>query len=331
MTYSISAEGLALVQAHEGFRAEPQPLSESAWVVGYGHIRAGAPGAPVSESEASQLLSIDLAPVERMVNAHVTARLTQAQFDALVSFAVSVGPEAFAQSQVLRRVNNAEHVAAACALDAWRKVEIEGELELSEPLVRRRAAEKALYLRDLPLAPTPSAFVRAKLDYAASVLGAPAVHDVSLAAGAPAAVSAAASVSEASPALAPTPGERLTEILRSEPQTEVLLLTQVVTDEAPAEEGEIVTAHAKPAARKVGAFAPQFRMAWPKLSQPAESIGLSALLLFGLGLTLIGGSLLLEARGDWLQLGAAALFALPGLAAVLFAGFAFSRSAPLAA
>lgn len=331
MTHAISPEGLALVQLYEGFQPEPQPYAEGAYVVGYGHVRVGQAGSPVTEQEAAGLLSIDLAPIERMVNANVTARLTQSQFDALVSFAVSIGADAFVQSQVLRRVNDADHIGAACAMDAWRKAELAGELEVSEALVRRRAAEKALYLRDLPHWPSPSAFVRARLDYAASVLGAPAGYDhqprpfAALVVDAP---------------VAATPAQRLTEILRAEPQTEALLLTQVVAEGEAVEADEIVTAHAKPAARKIEPIVPAlpidrrikqlraraFKLPSVNLSQSVESIGLGALMLFGLGLTLVGGSVLYSAEGETLQLAAAAAFATPGLLAVLLAGAGFLRS-----
>lgn len=334
MTFAISPAGLALIQDFEGFRAEPAQLPDGNWVVGYGHVRVGEPGAPVTEEEAAGLLTIDLAPVERLVNAHVTARLTQAQFDALVSFAVSVGAEAFVQSQVLRRVNNAEHVAAACAMDAWRKSDVGGELEVVDALVRRRAAEKAHYLKDVAVETSPSVFLRAKLDYAASVLGAPIAY-------APARAVGSVPVQQAAPEAA----HRLTEILASEPQTE-LLLTQVVAPEAFEEAEEIVTAHAKPAARKIAPFTPSLPrdrrisrmrkraalMAIPgkianhfNLSHSVEVVGLAALMLFGLGLTLIGASMLYGGEGDAVQVAGAAAFALPGLCAVLLAGFGLFR------
>ena len=35
MTNAISAHGLALIQAHEGFRAEPAQMPDGNWVVGF--------------------------------------------------------------------------------------------------------------------------------------------------------------------------------------------------------------------------------------------------------------------------------------------------------
>jgi len=332
MTYAISPAGLALIQDAEGFRAEPTRLPDGAWVVGYGHVRAEAGGA-VTQAEAMDLLVIDVAPVERMVNANVTARLVQSQFDALVSFAFSVGAEAFVQSQVLRRVNNAEHVAAACALDAWRKAEVDGALEVVDALVRRRAAEKALYLKGTPVTPAPSAFLRAKLDYAASVLGAPVAY-----APAPAVETARAVQSK------PDACVRLAEILKSEPATEALLLTQVVPVDVEDDE-EIATAHAKPVARELTNDdatqpSPELRLtrlsfvkaARPRLldfSKPFETVGLIALMLFGAGVTLVGASVAFGGAEDMLMVVAAAALIVPGLAAVATGGWALTRAAAL--
>lgn len=257
MTNATSSNGLALIQQYEGFRADPAPLPDGSWVVGYSHVRVGDPGVAVNENEAAELLALDVASYEKLVNARVTQPLSQGQFDALVSFAFSVGAEAFEQSQVLRRVNAGDYVAAACAIDAWRKAEIGGETVIVDSLVCRRAAEKALFLRDMAQQAAPSVFLRAKLDYAASVLGAPVKAATPAAEAAPPPASnvvalSPRAVAEAAPVVAQvTPVQRLTEILKSEPATEALLLTQVVANDVEEDEGEIVTAHAKPVARSM--------------------------------------------------------------------------------
>jgi lysozyme len=380
MTNATSANGLALIQQYEGFQSEPTRLPDGNWLVGYSHVRVGEPGAAVNENEAAELLTVDVASYEKLVNARVTQPLTQAQFDALVSFAFSVGAEAFEQSQVLRRINAGDYVAAACAIDAWRKAEVGGEVIIVDSLVRRRAAEKALFLRDVSADVTSSVFMRAKLDYAASVLGAPVkatpapmLHVV--AAPAPQ-VEIAPEVESAAPQ---TPAQRLTEILKSEPATEALLLTQVVTNDVEDDDGEIVTAHAKPVARSMENvreatrvafeaaeakrrehkrfifFKPQersnkfengpteiqvdrrlrtMRAMGDQPSQPVlpawapslENIGLILLLVFGLGLMALGGSLLFDGAGDMVSIAAAAALVTPGLAATLMAAFGLWRS-----
>ncbi len=373
MTNATSANGLALIQQYEGFRAEPTRLPDGTWVVGYSHVRVGEPGEAVNENEAAELLVLDIAAYEKLANARITQPLNQAQFDALVSFAFSVGAESFEQSQVLRRVNAGDYVAAACAIDAWRKADIGGETVIVDSLVRRRAAEKALFLRDMAHEAAPSVYMRAKLDYAASVLGAPVKY------------SPAPEVQPApEPAPQVEPAQRLTEILKSEPATEALLLTQVVANDVDEEEdGEIVTAHAKPVARSMDKVREATRAAFeaaeakrrqrkrffffkaPELSNkfetPAEdvqvdrrlrtmramgdqprkqlpdwapsfeNIGLIALLVFGLTLIALGGSLLFDGAGDLVSIAAAGALVTPGLAATLMAAFGLWRSQGAAA
>lgn len=368
MTNATSAHGLALIQQFEGFRAEPTRLPDGTWVVGYSHVRVGEPGEAVNENEAADLLALDVGAYEKLVNARVGQPLNQAQFDALVSFAFSVGAEAFEQSQVLRRVNAGDFVAAACAIDAWRKADIGGETVIVDCLVRRRAAEKALFLRDMANEGAPSVYMRAKLDYAASVLGAPVKY------------TAAPEVKHApEPAPVVAPVERLTEILKSEPATETLLLTQVVANDVAEDEGEIVTAHAKPVARSLDDVREATRVAFEaaeakrrehkrffvwkqperptkiepvaadvqvdrrlrtmralgdqprtlsEWSPPFESAGLIALLLFGLALIGLGGSLLFDGTGDMVSIAAAGALVGPGLAATLMAAFGLWRGQP---
>lgn len=333
MTSSISPAGLALIQEYEGFRAEPTQLPDGNWVVGYGHVRIGEAGSTMTQAEAGDLLGLDLAPVERLVNAKVTTTLNQSQFDALVSFAFSVGDEQFEQSQVLRRVNTGDFVAAACAMDAWRKSDVSGELEIVDALVRRRAAEKALFLKDLPHDASPSVFMRAKLDHAASILGAPVKYTAAPVVG-------MVPVKYA----APEPTQRLTDILKSEPATEALLLTQVVPFDDAVETDVIVTAHAKPVARRLermDVVQPSLpvdrRMRKTRKAKTQgggfkfsfdggfENLGLIALLVFGLGLVSLGASTLFAGSGDMIDIAGASALAAPGLAAAMMAGFGLWR------
>lgn len=345
MTNVISANGLALIQELEGFQAEPKQLPTGGWVVGYSHVRATEPGEAVNENDARDLLTSDLAPFENLVNTLVTQPLTQTQFDALVSFAFSVGAEAFGRSQVLRRVNASDYVSAACAMDAWRKSEVSGELVVIDALVRRRTAEKALFLKELPQVAASSVFVRPQLDHAASILGAPVTYV------------ATPEVGSIAPAPAkPEPTERLVEILKSEPATEALLLMQVAAPEAVEDDGEITTAHAKPVARYD--FEPRIaprrseqpkpeKQGWFNRAKPAdgvdqrihnmrklaavklpsfETLGLLALMLFGLGLIATAVSVLATGVGEVADYAGAAALGTPGLAATLMAAFGLWRA-----
>lgn len=144
---SISEQGLRLIKAFEGFRPVDRERLSGRRVVGYGHLVEGDEAVMLSREEADSLLLDDLAPYEDMLNEHVHAAITQSQFDALASLAFNIGPKSFLGSDVLRAVNAGRPLEAAAGFDAWRLAEIGGDSFVVDALVRRRTAEKALFLR----------------------------------------------------------------------------------------------------------------------------------------------------------------------------------------
>jgi lysozyme len=91
--------------------------------------------------------------------------LTQNQFDALSAFVFNIGPDAFGRSAVLRRLNEGRLTEAACGMELWRRAELDGEVIVVDALVRRRAAEKALFLTPQGgWIPVPSPLIAARLD-----------------------------------------------------------------------------------------------------------------------------------------------------------------------
>ena len=145
--FEISDIGFKLIKAYEGYRPVDRTLVSGQRVVGYGH-RLSTEGAVIlSKPEAEELLRDDLAPFIDMINENVHAPLSQSQFDALVSFAYNIGPKAFLKSDTLRALNNGRPLDAANGFDIWRKSEIDGKVYVVDALMRRRTAEKALFLR----------------------------------------------------------------------------------------------------------------------------------------------------------------------------------------
>ncbi len=144
---TLSETGLKLIKAYEGFRPVDRILVNGQRVVGYGHRLFNDAPVQMSKKEAETLLKSDLQAYEDMINENVHAPLTQSQFDALTSFAYNIGPKAFLESDTLRALNNGRPLDAANGLDIWRKSTINGKTYVVDALMRRRAAEKALFLR----------------------------------------------------------------------------------------------------------------------------------------------------------------------------------------
>ena len=156
--HQVSKAAIELIKSFEGYRRSSAVLSNGRYTIGYGHTKSARADVEIPERDAEALLIYDLLEVTSAVNDLTFTPLTQNQFDALVCFAFNIGVDNFRRSSVLRRVNEGNLLQAAAAIEAWRRSEFEGERIIVDALVRRRAAEKALFLTPaggwIP-APTP--------------------------------------------------------------------------------------------------------------------------------------------------------------------------------
>jgi lysozyme len=163
--HQISRAAIELIKRFEGYRAKAARLADGHWTIGYGHTLTAREGAEVSERDAEALLLYDLIAVAHLVNEVTYAPLTQNQFDALCCFAFNIGLDNFRRSSVLRRINEGQLLQAACAMELWRKADFEGERIVIDALVRRRAAEKTLFLTPMDgWVPAPSPILRPNVD-----------------------------------------------------------------------------------------------------------------------------------------------------------------------
>ncbi|KTJ36768.1 muraminidase [Klebsiella aerogenes] len=146
----ISDEGIALIKGFEGCRltAYPDPGTGGApWTIGYGWTlpvdgKPVRPGMTIDQATADRLLKIGLVGYENDVLKIVKVKLTQGQFDALVSFAYNIGSRALSTSTLLKKLNAGDIKDAADEFLRWNKA---GGKVLNG-LTRRREAERALFL-----------------------------------------------------------------------------------------------------------------------------------------------------------------------------------------
>lgn len=146
--------GLNLIKAYEGLRfaaqSEERPSAASdgdeVWSVGYGHKATARPGMTVTETEAARLLAEDIRPIETLIKNSVRAPLNQNEHDALVSLVFNIGEKNFKKSTVLKKLNDGDKLGAAEAFERWTRARVDGKLMKLDGLVRRRAAEKSLFL-----------------------------------------------------------------------------------------------------------------------------------------------------------------------------------------
>ena len=116
------------------------------WTVGYGHTSSARHGMSVTDGDAERLLRDDVKPIEAIIGDTVRAPLNQNEHDALVSLIFNIGEDNWRRSTVLRKLNEGDKLAAADAFELWTKAQVNNELTSLDGLVRRRAAEKSLFL-----------------------------------------------------------------------------------------------------------------------------------------------------------------------------------------
>jgi lysozyme len=141
-------EGLIL-QAYDDHNDKIVPVGEKpigTLTIGYGHTGADVHvGDKIMQAQADALLSKDLASAEKDVSSLVKAPINQNQFDALVSFQFNTG--ALGHSSALPLINSSNFTEAADHLTLYNMA----GGQVLPGLVRRRAAEKALFLTSAPV------------------------------------------------------------------------------------------------------------------------------------------------------------------------------------
>lgn len=142
MAFKTSQAGVDLIKSFEGCRLTAYQDSVGVWTIGYGHTSGVYSGMTITEAKAEEYLKGDLVTAENAVNGKVTYSIKQNQFDALVSFTYNVGSGNFGSSTLLKKLNQGDITGAANEFDKWNKA----GGQVLEGLVRRRAAEKAMFL-----------------------------------------------------------------------------------------------------------------------------------------------------------------------------------------
>ncbi len=141
----INQAGVELIKQFEGFSAKPYLCPAKVWTIGYGHtggVTKLTP--PITKSEAEQILRDDLCEYEYLVKSLVLVPLNENQFSALVSLVFNVGVTPLTHTMG-KLLNKNDYLGAAQQFERWCHV----RSTVVFGLVRRRAAEKDLFLKRL--------------------------------------------------------------------------------------------------------------------------------------------------------------------------------------
>jgi len=142
LNMGVSLAGLAHIKGWEGFRVNRYLDSAGKPTIGYGHLILPTESyQTITIEEATRLLVKDLSAAEDAVNSLVKIKLTQFQFDALVSFVFNVGRGAFARSTLLKKVNAGLFTEAKAEFLKW----VNSGGKFTQGLYNRRVADAELF------------------------------------------------------------------------------------------------------------------------------------------------------------------------------------------
>ncbi len=118
-----SPQGLKRLEEREGDRLKAYPDSRGFWTIGIGHLSNAYfrvfRGETITKQKEMDLLAHDVESVEAAINACVHQRLSQCQFDALVSLGYNIGVGGLAHSAVVHYINAGRMDLAAGAFMQW--------------------------------------------------------------------------------------------------------------------------------------------------------------------------------------------------------------------
>ena len=158
---AVPRDAIIYLKAHEGLRLFPyddatgrnagpgEPLI-GVLTIGYGHTGAAArEWGGITGERATALFETDVervavAPIRRLVR----APLDPSEFGALVMFVFNIGAGAFSRSTLLRKVNARDYAGAGLEFGRWTKQRRGNRLVEMPGLVKRRAAERAMWEGD---------------------------------------------------------------------------------------------------------------------------------------------------------------------------------------
>ena len=138
---AIAESTLSFITKEEGSKNKAYHDSKGLLTIGVGHlIRADEPhlvNAVLTDEQVKDLLKNDLKWCSEAVEGAVKVPLTQNQFDALYSLCFNIGPTAFKNSTVVRKINENDLKGAADAILMWNRPAV---------LQKRRERERNLFL-----------------------------------------------------------------------------------------------------------------------------------------------------------------------------------------
>lgn len=138
----VSQECIDMMHHFEGWRNEAYLDPVGIPTIGVGFIDGVKMGDYMTDEEIVIRLRQELTRFKRSVGSRVTVKITQQQYDSLVSFAYNLGKASLKRSTLLRKLNSGKYQEASQEFLRWNRAG--GRVLLG--LQRRRDAERLMFL-----------------------------------------------------------------------------------------------------------------------------------------------------------------------------------------
>lgn len=139
----LSIRVMERIKYFEGFRAKTYICPSGFKTIGYGHkLSSNDFRVNIDKNEAEVLLLQDITKAAMAVVRNINTKLTEGQFDALISFVFNLGSAALQRSTLRQKINRNEHEEVPKEFMRW----IYANGKILPGLIRRREMEVAMYL-----------------------------------------------------------------------------------------------------------------------------------------------------------------------------------------
>jgi len=146
----LDNNGYKLICEFEGLRLKPYLCSAKVPTIGYGNtyypngVRVTLLDKPITKDYAFEIFKVIADKFAKRVDDMVTSKVTQNQFNSLVSFAYNVGTGNFSTSTLLKKVNaNPNDLSIRAEFMKWNKA----NKVVVNGLTTRRKKESDLYFK----------------------------------------------------------------------------------------------------------------------------------------------------------------------------------------
>lgn len=118
---TLSASALVGIATWEGFSGNAYQDIVNVWTIGFGSTKGVKSGDTIDPVKALQRKMDDVQKFEGAIKQCVKVPLHQHEYDAYLSLAYNIGPTAFCNSTLVRRLNDQDYAGACREILRWDK------------------------------------------------------------------------------------------------------------------------------------------------------------------------------------------------------------------